>query len=146
MGYAVDGFKFVWSQPVVLRDLDTFGHVNNAVYLTYVENGRVDYFRQVLGVTRPLDLNNIIASVTLNFRSQASYGDTLEVGVRTDRIGSKSLTIQHEIRTDDGRIVADATTTQVAFDYERGETIPVPDEWRRILAEFEGKPELASSL
>jgi acyl-CoA thioester hydrolase len=146
MGYAVDGFKFVWSQPVVLRDLDTFGHVNNAVYLTYVENGRVDYFRQVLGVTRPLDLNNIIASVTLNFRSQASYGDTLEVGVRTDRIGSKSLTIQHEIRTDDGRIVADASTIQVAFDYERGETIPVPDEWRRILAEFEGKPELASSL
>jgi acyl-CoA thioester hydrolase len=146
MGYAVDGFKFVWSQPVVLRDLDTFGHVNNAVYLTYVENGRVDYFRQVLGVTRPLDLNNIIASVTLNFRSQASYGDTLEVGVRTDRIGSKSLTIQHEIRTDDGRIVADASTIQVAFDYERGETIPVPDEWRRILAEFEGKPELASGL
>jgi acyl-CoA thioester hydrolase len=84
--------------------------------------------------------------VTLNFRSQASYGDTLEVGVRTDRIGSKSLTIQHEIRTDDGRIVADASTIQVAFDYERGETIPVPDEWRRILAEFEGKPELASSL
>lgn len=143
MTASLDGFRFVWSQPVVLRDLDGFGHVNNAVYLTYVENSRVDYFREVLGVERPIDLRNIIASVTLNFRSQASYGDTLLVGARVERIGTKSLTIYHEVRTVDGRLVADATTTQVAFDYQRDETIPVPEEWRRTLAEFEGNPGLA---
>jgi acyl-CoA thioester hydrolase len=134
----VEGFSFVWSQPVVLRDLDAFGHVNNAVYLTYVENGRVDYFRAVLGIERPEDLHNIMASVTLNYRSPVSYGESVHVGVRTERIGDKSLTLYYELRADDDRLVADATTVQVAFDYAEGRAVPVPEHWRRRLAEFEG--------
>lgn len=130
----------------MLRDLDTFDHINNAVYLTFVENGRVDYFREVLGILRPEDLHNIMASVTLNYRTQASYGETIRVGVRTERIGNKSLTLYYEMRADEHRLVADATTVQVAFDYENDRAILIPAEWRNRIAKYEGDPGLAREL
>ena len=44
---AIEGFRFSTSQEIVLRDLDSFGHVNNAVYLTYCEMARIRYWSDV---------------------------------------------------------------------------------------------------
>lgn len=137
-GVLMEGFRFVYRQVVVLRDLDGFGHVNNAVYLTYVENARVAYLKQVVGFTTLAGIGNIMASVTLNFRTPAGFEDVLEVGTRTERIGSKSFTLVHELRiADDQRLVADATSVQVMFDVEADKSIAVPDRWRELLTAFE---------
>src|SRR5919109_2747056 len=136
---AVDGFRFVHLQEVVFRDLDVFGHVNNAVYLTYLETARIGYMRDVLGIESLEDLLVIVANVNIDFRSRASLAETLEVGARVSRIGMKSFDMEHEVRGPDGRLVAAASTTLVTFDYRGNTTMPVPDLWRERIEAYEAK-------
>jgi acyl-CoA thioester hydrolase len=135
----VQGFRSVHTQEVAFRDLDAFGHVNNAVYLTYLENARVTYLRDVLGVDSLSSLLVIVASVQIDFRSRASLGDVLEVGSRVSRVGGKAFDLDHEIRGPGGRLVAEAHTVLVAFDYEQDGPMDVPAEWRERIEDFEAR-------
>jgi acyl-CoA thioester hydrolase len=135
----MDGFRFVHAQEVTFRDLDVFGHVNNAVYLTYLENARIGYLREVLSIESFEDLLVILAKVRIDFRSRASLGEVLEIGARVSRIGTKSFDLDHEVRGPDGRLVAVASTTLVTFDYRGDTTMPVPDLWRERIERFEAK-------
>jgi acyl-CoA thioester hydrolase len=135
----MDGFRFVHAQEVTFRDLDVFGHVNNAVYLTYLENARIGYLREVLSIESFEDLLVILAKVRIDFRSRASLGEVLEIGARVSRIGTKSFDLDHEVRGPDGRLVAVASTTLVTFDYRGDTTMPVPDLWRERIESFEAK-------
>jgi acyl-CoA thioester hydrolase len=135
----VNGYRFVTTQEVTFRDLDAMGHVNNAVYLTYIENARLAYMREVLGVESVDDLLVIVAKVDIDFRSRAGLGEVLEIGTRVSRIGTKSFGLDHEIRGSDGRVVASALTTLVTFDYRGDSTMPVPDLWRERIEAYEAK-------
>ena len=135
----MEGFRFVHAQEVTFRDLDVFGHVNNAVYLTYIENARIGYLREVLSIESFEDLLVILATVRIDFRSRASLGEVLEIGARVSRIGTKSFDLDHEVRGPDERLVAVASTTLVTFDYRGDTTMPVPDLWRERIESFEAK-------
>jgi acyl-CoA thioester hydrolase len=140
----MDGYRYVYTQEVVFRDLDAFGHVNNGVYLTYIENARIGYVRDVLGIESLEGLLMIVASVKIDFRSRANLGDTLEVGARSTRVGTKSFDLDHQIRAQDGRVVAEAQTTLVAFDYEADSTMPIPPEWRARIENYESRSAAAT--
>ena len=135
---AVQGFAHTFSQDVAFRDLDGLGHVNNAVYLSYVESARLAYMQEVLG---PLDLEElgIVADVKISFRSPAALGETLEVGHRVSRVGETSLVFDFEVRGGDGRLVAEGSTVHVAFDYGVQRPVPVPEEWRRRIESNEAR-------
>jgi acyl-CoA thioester hydrolase len=126
----MEGFRFVHSQQVEFRDLDGLGHVNNAVYLSYVESARLAYMQEVFG---PLELDQlgIVAEARIAFRSSASLGETLAIGTRVAEMGGKSLRFEFEIHGADGRLVADGSTVHVAFDYGKRKSVAVPEEWRR---------------
>jgi acyl-CoA thioester hydrolase len=129
----VDGYAFVHRERVRFRDLDGFGHVNNAVYLTYLEEARNALLAH-LGLARSVDeITMILARVEIDFRAQAGVGDALEIGVRPVRFGTKSFELEYEIRAE-GRVVADARTVLVGYDYRAGETMELPEEWRSSLA------------
>jgi acyl-CoA thioester hydrolase len=136
---AMEGFRFVCPEEVTFRDLDVFGHVNNAVYLTYLENARIGYMRDVLDIESLEDLLVIVANVDIDFRSRASLGETLDVGARVSRIGTKSFDMEHEVRGPDGRLVAAASTTLVTFDYRGNSTMPVPELWRDRIEAYEAR-------
>jgi len=136
---AVEGFAFSLRQRVVLRDLDAFGHVNNAVFLTYVENARVAYLAAVVGARAREEIRNIMASVTIEYRAEVSYDDELEIGVRVDRIGTKSFQLAYRIVRGDGEVAADVTSAQVMFDFDAGAAIAVPDTWRAAIEAHEGR-------
>lgn len=140
----MEGYRYVYTQEVVFRDLDAFGHVNNGVYLTYIENARIGYVRDVLGIDSLEGLLMIVASVKIDFRSRANLGDTLEVGARSTRVGTKSFDLDHQIRAQDGRVVAEAQTTLVAFDYEADSTMPIPPEWRARIENYESRSAAAT--
>ena len=124
---------FVHRETVRFRDLDAFGHVNNAVFLTYLEQARMAFVRH-LGLVGSLeDMTMILARVEIDFRAEATVGDEVEIAVRPSRFGTKSFHLDHEL-TVDGRLIAEAKTVLVAFDYARRESIELPDEWRRRLA------------
>ena len=135
---AVQGFTHTFSQDVAFRDLDGLGHVNNAVYLSYVESARLAYMQEVLG---PLELEElgIVADVKISFRSPAALGETLEVGHRVSRVGATSLLFDFEVRGGDGRLVAEGSTVHVAFDYGVRRPVPVPEKWRNRIESYEAR-------
>ena len=135
----MEGFRFVCPQEVTFRDLDVFGHVNNAVYLTYLENARIGYMQDVLGIESLDDFLVIVANVDIDFRTRASLGQTLDVGARVSRIGTKSFDMEHEVHGPDGRLVAAASTTLVTFDYRGDSTMPVPELWRERIESYEAR-------
>lgn len=117
-------------------DLGARQHVNNARYLSYLEEARIGY-RRHLGL--PLDFSVIIADTHITYHAPIFLKDRIKVGVRVVRIGNKSLTYRHEIVDLSGETVyASAEVVMVAYDYEKEATMPVPEEWRRRISQFEG--------
>jgi acyl-CoA thioester hydrolase len=132
----MDGFNFVRAQEVEFRDIDGMGHVNNAVYLNYLESAKIDYFRRVLGLAE-LEEMGIVGDVRITFRSPAFLGETLSIGTRVSRLGSRSMEFEFAIRGPDDRLVAEAASAHVAFDYGPRATVEIPADWRRRIEEFE---------
>lgn len=136
---AMESYRHVRAIRVRFADLDPYKHANNAAYLSYIETARLSYLREVLGRETIDDLNVIIANVVLDFRSPAEYEELIEVGARIASIGRTSYTMEHEIRGQDGRLVAEARTVLVAFDYARSAPMVFPDEWRERVAAYEAR-------
>jgi acyl-CoA thioester hydrolase len=120
---------------VRFRDCDPLGHVNNAVYLTYLEQARFTLWRAQVGyVAKDRDAQGrrgagfILARAEIDFRAQARYGDELEVRVGLASIGRTSFVYEYEIAdVATSRIVATAKTVQVWFDYDEGKPLPLPE-------------------
>ena len=101
------------------------GHVNNAVYSTYLEQARIG----ILGDLGPF----ILARVEIDFRAPLQDGEEVEVRSRCSRVGTKSFELEHQIWTDD-RLVADARSVLVGYDYTHGTSVPLTENQRRRLA------------
>ena len=115
---------YVHRDRVRFRDCDAMGHVNNAVYSTYLEEARI-------GVLGDL-VDFILARVEIDFRSELRMGEEVEVRTRCSRVGTKSFDLEHVIAAD-GRVVAEAKSVLVSYDYGKGASVPVPAELRHRL-------------
>ena len=123
----VSDFPFTHRVRVRFQDCDPMGHANNAVYSTYIEEARIG----VLSDLSPF----ILARVEIDFRSELRAGEEVEVRSRCSRIGTKSFDLEHELWAND-RVVAEARSVLVSYDYALGESVRVPDELRvRLLPE-----------
>jgi len=135
-----DAFRHRTRVEVRFRDLDAYGHVNNAVTTSYVEHGRITYLRDVLGVDPTRLVPLIMASVTVHYTAPIRFGGGVEIGSRVDWIGRTSLGMAHRLSdADSARELATATTVLVAYDYAQARPIPVPDDWRATLRAYEGR-------
>ncbi len=122
-------------------DCDPLGHVNNAVYLTFLEQARLLLWRAQYGFTSrvPKDGNRgegfILARAEVDFRSQAYDTDELEVRLALGGFGRTSATYEYEIvHVETGRLVAAAKTVQVWFDYDTNTPVPISDQLKSRLA------------
>jgi acyl-CoA thioester hydrolase len=111
-------------EHVRFRDCDAMGHVNNAVFSTYLEQARI----AALG---GLDAF-ILARVEIDFRAELRAGEQIEVRSRCTRIGTKSFDLEHEIWAAD-RKVADAKSVLVSYDYAAAASVPLTEALRRRL-------------
>ena len=124
---------FVHTERVRFRDLDPMGHVNNAVYLTYIESARVA-FLQDLGAAPTLeDMSIIVARIEIDFRAPVRFGEEVDVSVRVSRFGDKSFDLEHELRVGE-TVVAEAKTVLVTYDYAERRPVEIPAAWREKLA------------
>jgi len=132
----------VWA-PVSVRwgDMDAYGHVNNAVFFTYFEGGRITYFER-LGIKDRSESNPVapaLASATINFRQQLHFPAELEVGIRVTKIGRSSFGFEHVlVRAGTEEIVADGTSVIVYVDYRVGKSTPIPDSLCELIRGIEG--------
>ena len=141
-GYNLCMSEFRFYHPIEVRygDLDPQGHLNNAKYFTYIEQARIGYLRH-LGLWEGgsfLDVGIILAEARMTFIAPILWGQPIQVGVRINRLGNKSFDVLYTIEdSQTGHELAIGSTVQVAYDYHTSQTIPIPDEWRDIITEFE---------
>jgi acyl-CoA thioester hydrolase len=139
----MQGFRL--SAPIQprFRDTDAMGHINNAVYLTYFEVARTEYWRQLTGSPRYQGVPFILAHTSIDFRSPAFVHERLLVGVRVVRIGRSSFECAYRIaEAESDRLVCEGRSVQVIFDYEKDASYPMPDTLRAQIRAFEGDPAL----
>jgi acyl-CoA thioester hydrolase len=135
----MEGFRQVTPIHVRFRDLDAFGHVNNATTLTYVESARVHYLIE-LGI-RPEQANwqntaFIMAHISCDYKKPIFYGQNVEVGSRITKIGRSSLRMEQRVEAD-GKLAADVVAILVHYDYPSGQSVIISPEMRAKIAAFE---------
>ena len=142
-------FKHQFSIQIRFSDLDPLNHVNNANYLTYIEQARVSYFKAMSGKDLALNKEGIIlAKATIDFKQPILLADEILIFTRCNRIGNKSFDLEYELVKVAANVyvtAALASTVLVCIDYTVNKSIPVPDAWRQKLLEFEGKENIVTA-
>ena len=124
---------FVHETPVRFGDTDAMGHVNNAKFLTYLEDARVGFFVAETGSGLGLG-GMILARTEIDFVRPILFGaGPVRTSAWVERIGSKSFSMGYRMEQD-GQVVARATSVQVAYDYAAGASRPLTDAERAALA------------
>ena len=115
------------------KDIDSFGHVNNAVFLTYIEDARIMNFKSWNVTEKKRSL--IVASIKIDYLRQIVHPSNLIVGQKISRIGNSSFDIQSAIFLhNDSKPAANSVVSCVCFDYHKNKSVPVYDE---IKADFQ---------
>ena len=129
----IENFPFLYELNTRWKDMDTFGHVNNAVFLTYIEDARISFFQR-------WKLNNqeksiIMASIKIDYMRQVRHPSNLVVGQRISRLGKSSFDIHSVVFIqDDPQPAAAAVVSAVCFDYAANKSVPLYPE---IKADFQ---------
>lgn len=133
------GFRTHIDILIRFRDTDAMGHVNNAVYLSYLEMARWRYWHELTGLRRPEEVDFIVARVEIDYRSPSTVGEKLRVWVRVPEISRSSFVCVYRIEEpESGRLVAEARTVQACFDYGKNKVKRIAPEIRRRIVELEG--------
>jgi acyl-CoA thioester hydrolase len=116
------------------RDVDAYLHVNNAVYATYLEEGRDEWLELTLGDSgSPWDY--VLARVAIDFRRELRLEDeAVVVSCRLERMGNSSLTLREQIRTRAGELAAESEAVLVVRDRESGRPRPLNEVERELFA------------
>ncbi len=130
--------------PIEVRygDLDPQGHVNNAKHLTYFEQARIAYMVELGLFTKDqsfMEIGVILADVHITYLEPIYFGRKVKVGVHVSKTGNKSMTWEQNIvDVESEKEIAKGEVVMVAYNYKGEKTIPIPDDWRRKIIEFEG--------
>jgi acyl-CoA thioester hydrolase len=120
---------FTHTETVRFRDVDSMGHMNNAVYATFLEQARIAFLRP-----RGADQTTmILARLEIDFRRPVAIGETVAIDVRARGIGTKSFELEYTMRVG-GDVVAEARSVLVSYDYTTARSVEVPTELREALA------------
>jgi acyl-CoA thioester hydrolase len=138
----MSNFRFYHPVEVRYGDLDPQGHVNNAKYLTYFEQARIAYWIELGLFTKDqsfMELGVILADVHIMYLEPIYYGQDIKVGAHISKLGNKSMTWEQDIMDiKASRELAKGEVVMVTYDYRAGKTIPIPQDWRDKITEFEG--------
>ena len=138
-------FQYYQEIEVRYADLDTLQHVNNVTIMQYVENARIGYY-QAAGIWDGKirqGFGMVVASVKIDFVSSILFRDPVRVGVKTGRIGGKSINFRFQVEnSQSGQVFARGEVVMVSFSQEEQKSVPVSQEWREKLASFDNNQEL----
>ena len=121
--------KALFRMPVELRwrDMDAFNHVNNATFLTYLEEARIRWFGSLGTGWLTEQVMPLLAAVQVNYRMPISYPAEIVVELITERIGNTSLTIGHRILSADEKTLhADGNVVMVWISRVTGRPVDLP--------------------
>jgi len=127
-------------ETVRFADVDMFDHMNNAVCLTYVESARVAYYSHLTGLQDPHEFDMTVARAEIDFKKPAFYRMTINIFTRVTHIGTKSWTLEHELRdASNSDLLAHCTTVIVHFDHKTSKSKPIPSQIISLIEAYEGR-------
>ncbi|HOE70046.1 MAG TPA: thioesterase family protein [Brevefilum sp.] len=134
--------NYTYYHPINVRfaDLDPQAHVNNTIYLTYLESARLGYYQQagIWSPNRAMHTGMFVAHIDIDYLAPIFFGQALRVGLRMTRLGNKSFTLTFQIETTpEHNPLARGTCVMVTYDPQTGKSIPLPDDWREKMTQFE---------
>jgi acyl-CoA thioester hydrolase len=143
-GYNCPMSDFKFNRPIQIRynDLDPQWHVNNARFVSYIEQARFAYILN-LGLFDGksfFDLDLIVADNHIAYLAPIAYDQQIQVGARVTRIGNKSLNFAFQIEdTQTGKVLCTSEMVMVGYDYHAKQSKPIPALWREKISQFEGQ-------
>ena len=139
----MENILFKHAIPVQLRfnDTDALGHINNSVYFSFYDLGKSEYFKAVRGrKVEAKDIDIVVAHVEVDFLAPVFLSDEIEVRTTVSDIGNKSFALAQCIaETATGKVKCFCKTIMVGFDFNTQASIPISDEWRQAISEYEGR-------
>ena len=120
----LDDFPFHHSIKTRWRDLDAFRHVNNATFLSYIEDARILFFKR-WGINLK-EKSLIVASVKIDYINQLKHPSNIIIGQKVSRLGTKSYDIQSAVFEKESKLlICCSTITSVCYDFINKKTIPI---------------------
>jgi acyl-CoA thioester hydrolase len=117
--------------PVRWRDTDALGHVNHAVFLTYLEEGRDAFYAQALDG----EPDYVVVRIEIDLRAEVRHQDhQVTVRIQAERVGTTSLTTRETVLAPSGEVVAEARVVTVRWDPGQRKPIPFSEAERMRLA------------
>jgi acyl-CoA thioester hydrolase len=128
------GKKYSTNIQVRYRDIDPLRHVSHTEFLTYMQQARLEFSEEVLGMTGA-DFDTVVVHVEIDYMDDITTADAVEVGMIVTDLGRTSFTVGYEIEAS-GSTAATGNSVQVVVDGTTGDSVRVPDEWRAILSDY----------
>lgn len=138
----MENITFHHTLPIQLRfsDFDSFGHVNNTVYLSYYDLGKSVYFTELFPDWNMKDSALVVVHIDVDFMSQVLPNENVAVQTAIVEVGTKSLSlVQQLICVDSGAVKCVGRTVMVHYDRKAGISQPIPQEWVDAISRFEGR-------
>ena len=132
----MDTYPITVSFPVHWGEMDALGHVNHTRYAVWMETARIILFERIgLVASGQSDVGPILANLNINYRAPVQYPATCECGVRISRIGNRSFTMEYAVveAKDKTRVVADATSVVVLYNYREETTVKISDDMKAAM-------------
>lgn len=142
--YCEGGIRhFRHHMPLQMRfnDIDMLGHLNNSVYLTFMDLAKTRYFQAVLGdKLRWGEIGVVIVNINCDFCAPTFFDDVIEVETAVVAVGEKSLTLEQRVYSpDDERVRCRCRTIMSGFNTKTLKSEPISDEWREALEKYEDR-------
>ena len=130
---------FEISIKVRFADIDKFNHVNNAKFLTYIEEARMQYFDHFAPDNNWKETGIILANAQLSFLKPIFGSDQVTVKVWCSRVGNKSFDLSYEVfkkssKSERVELCSTAMTSIVCYNYLEERTISIPGHWKTFLS------------
>jgi len=139
MSEKISDYKYKTAVAIRFSDIDAVGHVNNATYLTYFEDARLNYWREIIN----WDLKEsgvIVGRSEVNYLKPIMLEDEIVCYVRTTRIGNSSFDIMHllvRVTPNGEEICTTGKTVCISYDYSANKSVPIPQKERHKMIEYD---------
>jgi len=128
----MDGYPFSCPIQVRWRDLDAFGHVNNATFASYLETARTEAWLQLFGGRDALEIPFFVKNLEISYRRPLGLEEEVLVWLRISEIRGASFVFEYVVEAG-GEVAAEATTRLACVDKSTGRPVPIEPDVRATL-------------
>ncbi len=128
-------FEFTTDIEIRFADIDAYGHVNNAIFFTYLETARIKLFQQYFGGFLDTSLTFLVVRAECDYRLPVTLNDRLQITIQIEQLRHSSFTFSYRLHNGEGKDYATAGTVMVCYDPVASRPVAIPAEIREIFAQ-----------